>query len=170
MFDVCLGVWRGYPSSLCVHAETCGLALALEHNGDLYSCDHYVEPRYYLGNIREEDLLPLVGSQQQVRFGQAKKNDLPRYCQECEVRFICNGGCPNDRIRRTPGGEPGLNYLCEGYKAFFTHIDETMKLMAALVQMGRPPADIMGILAEQGHEPDRTPAPAPRPARRRRRR
>jgi uncharacterized protein len=170
MFDVCLGVWLGHPSSLCVHAETCGLALALEHNGDLYSCDHFVEPNYFLGNIREEDLLPLVGSKQQVRFGRAKKNDLPRYCQECEVRFICNGGCPKDRIRRTPSGEPGLNFLCEGYKAFFTHIDEKMKLMAALIKLGRPPADIIGILAGQESAHDFAAAPAPAPARQRKRR
>lgn len=170
IFDVCLGVWLGEPSSLCVHSETCGLGLALEHNGDLYSCDHFVEPRYHLGNIRDQDLLPLVGSKQQVQFGQAKKTDLPRYCHECEVRFMCNGGCPKDRIRRTPSGEPGLNYLCEGYKAFFTHIDEKMKLMAAMVKMGRPPADLMDILAAQGPDLNLKAAQAPANARRRKRR
>jgi uncharacterized protein len=149
LFDVCLGVWLGERAGLCVFDETCGLGLALEHNGDLYSCDHFVEPRYFLGNIKEEELLPLVGSRQQVKFGQAKRDTLPRYCRECEVRFICNGGCPKNRIRRTPDGESGLNYLCAGYKAFFKHVDEPMKMMAMLLRMGRPPADIMGILARQ---------------------
>jgi uncharacterized protein len=149
LFDVCLGGWLGERASLCVFNETCGLGLALEHNGDLYSCDHFVEPRYFLGNIMEEDLRPLVDSRQQVKFGQAKRDTLPRYCRECEVRFICNGGCPKNRIRRSPDGEPGLNYLCEGYKAFFNHVDEPMKMMAMLLRMVRPPADIMGILARQ---------------------
>ena len=149
IFDVALGVWSGHRAGLCVFEETCGLSLALEHNGDLYSCDHFVEPRHFLGNIMEQDLLPLVGSEKQVQFGLAKRDTLPRYCRECEVRFVCNGGCPKDRIRKTPDGEPGLNYLCEGYKAFFTHIDEPMKIMSTLLRMHRPPADIMKILANE---------------------
>jgi uncharacterized protein len=153
LFDVCLGVWLGEPAGLCIFSETCGLGLALEHTGDLYSCDHFVEPRHFLGNIREQDLLPLVGSQQQVSFGKDKRDSLPRYCRECEVRFICNGGCPKDRIRKTPEGEPGLNYLCEGYKAFFTHIDEAMKIMAALIRTNRPPAELMNIQLPQTTEP-----------------
>lgn len=143
IFDVALGIWYGQPASLCIFAETCGTALALEHNGDLYSCDHYVEPEYFLGNILEQDMLHLVAGEKQIRFGNDKRDTLPRYCQECEVRFICNGGCPKNRIRRTPDGEEGLNYLCEGYKAFFTHIDEPMKKMTQLLKMGRPPAQIM---------------------------
>ncbi|MEN8174069.1 MAG: anaerobic sulfatase maturase, partial [Chloroflexota bacterium] len=135
IFDVALGVWSRHPASLCVFAETCGTALALEHNGDLFSCDHYVEPNYLLGNIQEQDMLKMVGGQKQTQFGLDKRDTLPQYCQQCEVRFICNGGCPKNRIRRTPGGEAGLNYLCEGYKAFFNHIDEPMKLMAKLLQM-----------------------------------
>jgi uncharacterized protein len=158
LFDVCLGVWLGRPASLCVNAETCGLGLALEHNGDLYSCDHFVGPRFLLGNIREDDLLRLVSSRQQVDFGQAKKQTLPRYCRECAVRFICNGGCPKDRTGRTPEGEPGLNYLCAGYRAFFSHVDEPMKTMAMLIRAGRPPSDIMEVLARQA--PPEALAPA----------
>lgn len=146
LFDVCLGVWLGQPASLCSFAQTCGLNLAMEHNGDLYSCDHFVEPGHFLGNIRERGLPTLINSEQQIRFGLAKRDELPRHCRKCEVRFICNGGCPKDRIRKTPQGEPGLNYLCEGYKSFFLHIDEAMKIMAALIRTNRPPSDLMAIL------------------------
>ncbi len=143
IFDAALEAWYGQPASLCIFREACGTALALEHNGDLYSCDHYVEPNFILGNIRDRDLLEMVGGEKQIRFGLDKRDSLPRHCQECEVRFICNGGCPKNRIRRTPDGEEGLNYLCEGYKAFFTHIDEPMKRMVKLLQMGRVPAEVM---------------------------
>ncbi|MBI3941763.1 MAG: anaerobic sulfatase maturase [Chloroflexi bacterium] len=149
LFDVALGAWLGQPASLCVFAETCGDALAMEHNGDLYSCDHFVEPRHRLGNIQEIPLVEMVASPQQRSFGLAKRDTLPRYCRECEVRFVCNGGCPKDRIIHTPSGEPGLNYLCAGYKAFFTHIDRPMRLMAAELRSGRPPANIVRILAEE---------------------
>jgi uncharacterized protein len=147
LFDICLGVWLGEPSSLCVFAETCGGALALEHNGDLFSCDHFVEPRHRLGNVAETPLADLVSSPQQRQFGLNKRDTLPRYCRECSVRFICNGGCPKDRILTTPDGEPGLNYLCEGFKAFFTHIDRPMRTMANLILQRRPPANIMTMLA-----------------------
>jgi len=149
LFDIALGVWLGEPSALCVFAETCGGAVALEHNGDLFSCDHFVEPRYRLGNVAEKPLAELVGSPQQRQFGLNKRDTLPRYCRECEVRFICNGGCPKDRILNTPDGEPGLNYLCEGFKAFFTHIDRPMKTMASLIMRRRPPSEIMALLASQ---------------------
>ena len=143
IFEVALSVWLGGRAGLCVFEETCGAALALEHNGDLFSCDHYVEPRYFLGNIENGDLAEMAGSAEQIAFGQAKKDLLPRYCRECEVRFICNGGCPKNRIRRTPDGEAGLNYLCAGYKLFFTHIGETMMRMAGLLRAGRPASEIM---------------------------
>jgi len=147
LFDVCLGVWSGYPASLCVHSETCGLGLALEHNGDLYACDHFVEPDYFLGNIQQQPLNKLVGSEQQTNFGQAKLEALPDDCLACEVRFICNGGCPKDRILFTGSGQVGLNYLCAGYKAFFSQIDRPMRWMASLARLGRPPAEIMQLLA-----------------------
>jgi uncharacterized protein len=148
MFDVALGSWVGVHS-LCVFAPTCGNALALEHNGDLYSCDHFVEPNYLLGNIQETHLIELVASDQQRRFGQDKQDSLPRYCRECEVRFACNGGCPKDRFIHTPDGEPGLNYLCAGYKAFFKHIDMPMRVMADLLRRGHYADEVMQILAAE---------------------
>ncbi len=149
MFDVALANWVGEPSGLCVHSKTCGLALALEHNGDLYSCDHFVEPAYRLGNIAETPMIELVASPQQVKFGQDKFDALPRYCRECEVRFACHGGCPKDRFILTPDGEPGLNYLCAGYKLFFHHVDQPMRFMAEALRRGRAPAEIMQVYARR---------------------
>jgi uncharacterized protein len=157
IFDVALGVWFGQPSTLCVHAETCGDALALEHNGDLFSCDHFVEPRHRLGNITETPLADLVASPQQRKFGLDKRNSLPRTCRQCEVRFVCNGGCPKDRILTAPDGEPGLNILCEGLKAFFTHIHRPMSIMADLLRQRRSPAAIMHLAGMPDHS--RPPAP-----------
>jgi len=143
IFDVALAAWIGQHPGLCIFEETCGTALVLEHNGNLYSCDHFVEPRHYLGNINEDALVTLVGLEQQRQFGLAKRDTLPRYCRECAVRFVCNGGCPKNRILHTLEGEAGLNYLCEGYKTFFGHITPHMKLMAAELLAGRSPANIM---------------------------
>jgi len=144
-FDSALANWVGVPGAVCIFAETCGQALALEHNGDLYSCDHFVEPAYKLGNIHESHLIQLLSSPQQIKFGQDKKNTLPRYCRECEVRFACHGECPKNRFIQTPDGEDGLNYLCAAYKAFFRHIDEPMKIMAGLLRGGRFADEIMQI-------------------------
>jgi uncharacterized protein len=152
IFDVALGVWFGQPSALCVFAETCGDALVLEHNGDLFSCDHFVEPSHRLGNIAETPLAELVCSPPQRKFGLDKRDTLPRFCRECRVRFICNGGCPKDRLLTTPDGEPGLNYLCEGFKAFFTHIDRPMHIMADLLRLRRPPAGVMPLMAGTSEE------------------
>jgi serine-type anaerobic sulfatase-maturating enzyme len=149
MFDVALGNWVGAPPTLCVHSETCGLALALEHNGDLYSCDHFVEPAYKLGNIRMTHMLELVGSERQRKFGQDKFDTLPRYCLECDVRFACHGGCPKDRFISTPDGEQGLNYLCAGYKAFFHHVDRPMRFMADRLRENGAPSEIMGLYAAE---------------------
>jgi uncharacterized protein len=149
IFDVSLAAWLGQRPGLCIFEKTCGTALAMEHNGDLYACDHFVEPRYKLGNITKIPMIELVASEQQRQFGQAKQTTLPRYCRQCEVRFICNGGCPKDRFILTPEGEPGLNYLCEGFKAFFKHIDRPMKMMAAELKAQRPPANIMLYLAQE---------------------
>jgi uncharacterized protein len=152
IFDVALAAWLGERAGLCIFEETCGNALAMEHNGDVYSCDHFVEPRHKLGNIVDIPLLDMVSSDQQWVFGQAKRDSLPQYCRECEVRFVCNGGCPKDRILHTPSGEPGLNYLCAGYRAFFNHIDQAMKFMAAELRARRPPANIMRLMAQQDAE------------------
>jgi uncharacterized protein len=145
MFDTALGRWLGAPGGLCVFQETCGLALAMEHNGDVYSCDHFVEPRHRLGNLLETPLTELVGSEQQKQFGIDKRKSLPHYCRECPVLFACNGGCPKDRTDLTPDGEAGLNHLCEGFKAFFIHVDEPMRLMARLLGQRRLAAEIMKI-------------------------
>ena len=152
MFDAALASWVGAPASMCIFAETCGGALALEHNGDLYSCDHFVEPRYLLGNIQQAHMLELIASDTQRQFGLAKRDTLPRYCRECPVRFACHGECPKDRFISTPDGEAGLNYLCAGYKAFFTHIDRPMRLMAGLLRSGDAPARVMQVLAAEEAE------------------
>jgi uncharacterized protein len=149
IFDVALGAWLGQRSSLCVFAETCGLAVVMEHNGDVYACDHFVEPGYRLGNLRETPLADLVGSERQRRFGAAKRDTLPADCRQCAVRFACNGGCPKDRVLRAAGGEPGLNFLCAGYKSFFSHIDRPMRLMAAELRAGRPAANVSGMLLRE---------------------
>ncbi len=146
IFDVALESWTGIQASLCVFRETCGSALALEHTGDLFSCDHYVYPENRLGNIMESGMAELVTSPQQKAFGQAKRDSLPRMCRECEVRFACNGECPKHRFVTTPDGEPGLNYLCAGYKHFFHHIDPYMRFMATELTEGRPPAGIMQFI------------------------
>jgi uncharacterized protein len=151
-FDVALGNWLGAPPSLCIFAPTCGNALALEHTGDLYSCDHFVEPNYLLGNIKDKPMIELVASDQQRQFGRDKQETLPRYCRECEVRFACHGECPKNRFIETPDGEPGLNYLCAGYKAFFNHIDRPMRIMAQLIRQGRAPAEIMTLLEREEQE------------------
>jgi len=147
MFDVALANWYGQPPGLCVHAETCGLALALEHTGDLYSCDHFVEPAYRLGNIRETPMIDLVASPRQQEFGRAKRDTLPRYCLDCDVRFACHGGCPKDRFATTPDGEPGLHYLCPGYKAFFSHIRPAMEAMCELLRADRAPSELVARYA-----------------------
>ncbi len=143
LFDVALEAWAGVDSSLCIFCRTCGGAMALEHNGDLYSCDHYVYPKNLLGNVIASPLLSLTNSRQQRQFGQDKWDSLPKYCRECEVRFACNGECPKHRFSRTPDGERGLNYLCAGYKKFFKHIDPCMRFMAAELREGRAPANVM---------------------------
>ena len=147
LFESALASWMGMPPSLCIFAKTCGNALALEHNGDVYSCDHFVEPKFLLGNIKNQHLVQLVASDKQQKFGNDKQDTLPRYCRECEVKFACNGECPRNRFIETPDGEQGLNYLCAGYKAFFKHIDHPMRLMMGLLLKRRDAPEIMEILA-----------------------
>jgi len=142
LFDVTLGAYFGMHA-LCVFAPTCGHAPVLEHNGDLYACDHFVEPRYRLGNILEQRITSLVELPQQKRFGRDKRDTLPKMCRECDVLFACNGGCPKDRFAATPDGEPGLNYLCPGLMAFFRHTRPQMERMADLLRQGRLAAGIM---------------------------
>lgn len=138
-FEECVGLWMGVGPALCTLGETCGRALIMEHNSDLYSCDHFVSPEYRLGNIREEALIDMVESPKQKKFGQNKRDALPRYCRDCDVRFICNGGCPKDRFLKTPNGEGGLNYLCAGYKQFFNYTAVFMREIAQMIRQKRSP-------------------------------
>jgi uncharacterized protein len=147
--DGALAGWLDMAGTICIFGPTCGLGMALEHNGDLYSCDHFVEPDYHLGNILRTPMIELAASEQQRRFGEDKKDTLPRYCRECEVLFVCNGECPKNRFVETPDGEPGLNYLCEGYKAFFKHVDRPMKIMAGLIRRGRLAEEVMKIVESE---------------------
>ena len=148
-FDGALAGWLGMAGTVCIFGPTCGLGMALEHNGDLYACDHFVDPDYYLGNILKTPMIDLVASEKQRKFGQNKKDSLPRYCRECDVLHICNGECPKNRFFKTPDGEPGLNYFCAGYKAFFKHADKPMRVMADLLRRNRPASEVIDILARE---------------------
>lgn len=148
-FDGVLAAYvRGY-SSLCVLQPTCGAGVALEHNGDLYSCDHFVDPAHLLGNILETPLGELARSARQRAFGRAKQETLPAYCRACPYLFACNGECPKNRVLLTPDGEPGLNWLCAGLKDFFAHTERPMRLMADILARGGQASEVMAVLAEE---------------------
>jgi uncharacterized protein len=161
IFDVSLGSWLGQDASLCIFAETCGSALIIEHNGDLYSCDHFVYPEHNLGNVRDVSIRDMVASPEQRKFGQDKADLLPRFCRECDYKSACNGGCPKHRFEPTPHGEPGLNYLCKGYKMYFGHIGPYMEVMANLLRQRQPAAGVMDWVRERdaarASGPDRVP-------------
>ena len=146
LFDVTLEAFFG-RHLLCIHAPTCGYGPALEHNGDLYSCDHFVEPKHLLGNIHKTHMLTLVASSEQRQFGQGKRDSLTQQCQTCKVRNWCNGGCPKDRFALSKDGEPGQNYLCAGLEKFFMHTGPTFNVMAQLYRKGHPPAEVMTSIA-----------------------
>ena len=143
IFDEAARPFRGLDHSLCVFRERCGDVPVLEHDGSLYSCDHFVDPAHLLGNIRETPLANLLASPAQRRFGNDKWDRLPRYCMECPVRPMCNGGCPKDRFLRTLDGEEGLNYLCQGLKAFFTHARPTLEKLVPLWKAGASAPQLM---------------------------
>jgi len=145
-FDTALANWYGEPHGICVFSPTCGSALVIEHNGDIYSCDHFVDREHILGNILNTPLTILVNSERQRQFGRSKRENLPSYCRKCPVLFACRGECIKNRFAVTPDGEPGLNYLCKGYRMFFSHIDRPMKFMVHELQAGRAPANIMGMM------------------------
>lgn len=149
IFDVTLNSWMRQPASLCIFSAACGNAMALEHNGDLYSCDHFVEPRNKLGNIMDTHLLDLVGKRKQYQFAIKKSKKVPQYCKECEFWFICHGACPKNRVDKDPSGEPNLNHLCAGYYKFFTHIAPYMEYMINELRHGRPAVGIMEYLKKQ---------------------
>ncbi len=140
-FDLFLGLFMNLPASLCVHAETCGRAVALEHNGDLYSCDHFVFKPHYLGNLMDSPVSTMLDGEFQREFGEQKRSGLPLYCRECRYLKMCNGGCPGHRFLKAPGGEAGLNYLCEGYKLFFQFAHPYFRAMAECLREGQPASD-----------------------------
>ncbi len=149
LFDVTLQAWVGGPPGLCVFAPTCGDAMVVEHNGDLYSCDHYVYSRYRLGNVLDTPLEEMARAPQQRTFGEAKQAALPAHCRECPYLFACNGDCPKHRFTRTPAGQTGLSYLCPAYKRFFAHVEPYMAFMSGELACRRPPANVMGWLRER---------------------
>ncbi|MCX5851563.1 MAG: anaerobic sulfatase maturase [Deltaproteobacteria bacterium] len=145
-FEWALNAWIGNPSPVCIHAEQCGRSVVTEHNGDVYACDHCVYPEYRLGNILTDNLLQMVGKSIQSGFGITKESALPRWCGECEVLAACRGGCPKHRFTRTWDNEPGLHYLCEGYKKFFLHIRKYLRAMTTLLEHGLPASHVMNAI------------------------
>ena len=145
-FEWALNAWIGNPSPVCIHAEQCGQSVVIEHNGDVYACDHCVYPEYRLGNISTDNLLQMVGKSIQSGFGITKESTLPRWCGECEVLAACRGGCPKHRFIRTWDNEPGLHYLCEGYKKFFLHIRKYLRAMTTLLEHGLPASHVMNAI------------------------
>lgn len=158
LFDVTLEAYFG-RHHLCIHAPTCGYGPAMESNGDVYACDHFVEPRYRLGNIHETHLRELVASTAQRAFGQAKLESLTEQCRRCPVRPACHGGCPKDRFAASRDGEPGHNYLCPGLELFFTHTQPTMRAMVRLLHERRAPAEIMAMVAAEDADGPYRPCP-----------
>jgi len=155
MFDVILAATMGESPGLCLFAETCGANLAMESNGDLYACDHYVYPQYRLGNIADGSLDDLLRTPEQQHFGQAKKSALPRQCRDCEDLPLCHGGCPKHRFLTTRDGEGGLNHLCQGYRRIYRHTRPAIARMAELVRQGRPAVGIMTTPGQGRSKPGR---------------
>jgi uncharacterized protein len=148
-FESTLASFSGLTPGMCVFQETCGRSVIMEHDGSVYSCDHYVYPEYRLGNVAEASPRELVDSGKQRSFGDDKYKGLPGICRRCEYLFACYGECPKHRFLTSPDGEPGWNYLCEGLLAYFRHVDALMTVMASLFRGGQPPAQIMSMLREQ---------------------
>lgn len=145
IFDATLANWVGEQPGVCSMARTCGHAGVMEYNGDVYSCDHFVFPEYKLGNIRTHTLVEMMFSERQQRFGADKRDRLPGQCRQCRYLFACNGECPKNRFATTAAGEPGLNYLCEGYRKYFDHVAPYMDFMANELKHQRPPANVMNF-------------------------
>jgi uncharacterized protein len=145
-FDMILGRYMGQPASLCVHSPVCGRAVAIEDDGSLYSCDHFVTPGNLLGTIWEKSLAEMIDGEFQTAFGRAKSDGLPSMCRRCEYLGLCYGGCPSDRCKKTPRGEAGLNWSCEGYRMFYDHSRPVFSAMARALQQRRPAADYRHFL------------------------
>ena len=143
LFDITLGNWCGVPPTLCAFGEVCGDGLVVEHNGDVYSCDHFVYPEYRLGNIADNELVAMYRSSEQQAFGRDKRDALPLECKRCNYYFLCRGECPKHRFEYAKNGEPYMNVLCEGYKMFFRHTDPYMRYMKTLIEKGEPASKVM---------------------------
>ena len=146
IFDCTLANWMGVLPGICAYSKECGHAGVMEHNGDVYSCDHFVFPEYKLGNIREQSLIDMLYGEKQQAFSRLKHTSLPRQCKECDMEFACHGECPKNRFEKDKYGEPGLNYLCQGYYQYYTHVAPYMDFMKRELLAQRPPANIMNAL------------------------
>ena len=145
IFDCTLANWMGVLPGICAYSKECGHAGVMEHNGDVYSCDHFVFPEYKLGNIREQSLIDMLYGEKQQAFSRLKHTSLPRQCKECDMEFACHGECPKNRFEKDKYGEPGLNYLCQGYYQYYTHVAPYMDFMKRELLAQRPPANIMNV-------------------------
>lgn len=145
IFDATLANWAGVEPGLCSLAARCGHAAVMEHNGDIYSCDHFVFPEYRLGNIHDKTIVEMMSCERQQTFGLMKETALPRQCRECRYGFACHGECPRNRFAVSADGEPGLNYLCEGYMRFFDHVAPYMEFMKSELEAGRPPSNVVNF-------------------------
>ena len=146
IFDCTLANWMGVLPGICAYSKECGHAGVMEHNGDVYSCDHFVFPEYKLGNIREQSLIDMLYGEKQQAFSRLKHTSLPRQCKECDMEFACHGECPKNRFEKDKYGEQGLNYLCQGYYQYYTHVAPYMDFMKRELLAQRPPANIMNVL------------------------
>lgn len=146
IFDCTLANWMGVLPGICAYSKECGHAGVMEHNGDVYSCDHFVFSEYKLGNIREQSLIDMLYGEKQQAFSRLKHTSLPRQCKECDMEFACHGECPKNRFEKDKYGEPGLNYLCQGYYQYYSHVAPYMDFMKRELLAQRPPANIMNVL------------------------
>ena len=146
IFDCTLANWMGVQPGICAYSKECGHAGVMEHNGDVYSCDHFVFPEYKLGNIRDQSLIDMLYGEKQQAFSRLKHTSLPRQCKECDMEFACHGECPKNRFEKDKYGEPGLNYLCQGYYQYYSHVAPYMDFMKRELLAQRPPANIMNVL------------------------
>ena len=146
IFDCTLANWMGVLPGICAYSKECGHAGVMEHNGDVYSCDHFVFPEYKLGNIKDQSLIDMLYGEKQQAFSRLKHTSLPRQCKECNMEFACHGECPKNRFEKDKYGKPGLNYLCHGYYQYYSHVAPYMDFMKRELLAERPPSNIMKVL------------------------
>ena len=146
IFDCTLANWMGISPGICAYSKECGHAGVMEHNGDVYSCDHFVFPEYKLGNIRDHSLIDMLYGEQQQEFSRLKHSSLPRQCKECDMEFACHGECPKNRFMKDKYGDSGLNYLCPGYYHYYQHVAPYMDYMKQELMSQRPPSNIMNVV------------------------